>query len=301
MAVAGSTVQEAGLTEAVAAVGSIAASVAAEVGLIAGNEHEGRCMPQEANESLIFRRGDTEERCDDRPCVVVVKNREQLCRWLRESAPGLQWIQVEGLLGDPEAWSLATQDASEVPLDVVLTAPGEEFANLYRLVDVRSVRDLRVSMPATPGFLKALRLAASLGLPVRLLPGQPSVETLEELHQALGFYLHDGCVDAPIEFFHSALAWLRGAPTGSLWRILEEDPAIYRREEIEHPAPGFFASLIQDGAECASCPWQVFCEGYFKWPDPAYSCAGVKALLDRLRAAAAEIEADLTAHAAESA
>jgi hypothetical protein len=43
---------------------------------------------------------------------------------------------------------------------------------------VRSVRDVRVSMPAAPGFLRALRLAASLGLPVRLLPGQPSAEAL---------------------------------------------------------------------------------------------------------------------------
>ena len=51
-----------------------------------------------------------------------------------------------------------------------LIDPGREFADLYRLVDVRSARDVRVSMPARPGFLKAVRLAASLGLPVRLLP-----------------------------------------------------------------------------------------------------------------------------------
>jgi hypothetical protein len=258
-------------------------------------------MPQEADQTLVFLQADSKVEAIDQPFVVVVRSRDELHRWLGDCPPALQWIQVEGLLAEPEVWSLAAQGTDEVPLDVILSAPGSEFADLYRLVDVRAVRDVRVSMPATSGFLKALRLAASLGFPVRLLPGQPPAEAVKELQEAVNLYLYNPMVDAPIEFFHSALAWSRGAPTGSLWRILEQDPAIYRREETEHPAPGFLASLIENGAECASCPWQAFCQGYFKWPNSAYSCAGVKALLDRLRAAAAEIEADLAAYAAEPA
>jgi hypothetical protein len=262
-------------------------------------------MPREADQSLIFLQADTKREADNRPFVVVVRSRDELDRWLRDSPPALQWIQVEGLLDDPEAWLLAAQGADEVPLDVIVSAPGSEFADLYRLVDVRSVRDVRVSMPATSGFLSALRLAASLGFPVRLLPGQPSGEAAKELEEAVELYLHDPMVDAPIEFFHSALAWMRGAPTGSLWRVLEEDPAIYQRNESKSLrksrdfVPGFLAGLIQRKAECAICPWQGFCEGYFKWPDPEYSCEGVKRLFSRLHAAAEEIEKDLSGYTAQ--
>lgn len=267
-------------------------------------------MPQEANKSLIFLQA--EKDADEQPFVVVVSNRSDLNRWLRDSSPALQWIEVEGLLDDPEAWALAAQREDEVPLDVVLSEPGREFADLYRLVDVRSVRDVRVSMPAAPGFLRALRLAASLGLPVRLLPGQPSAEALEELEAALAFYLHDPMVEAPIEFFHSALAWMRGAPAGTLWSVLEEDPAIFQRDQIRGSqrllrtnepyletalprdfVPGYFAKLVQQGAECVTCPWQQPCQGYFKWPKESYSCHGIKTIFMTLQNAAAEIGRDL--------
>ncbi len=275
-------------------------------------------MSQEVDNPLIFLRADSEERPGDRPFVVIVRSREELSRWLHDCSPALQWIQVEGLLGDPDAWALAAQGAGDIPLDVVLSAPGSEFADLYRLVDVLAVRDVRVSMPATPRFLKAVRLGASLGLPVRLLPGQPSAEAVEELAEALTLYLHDPMVEAPIEFFHSALAWMRGAQTGSLWIIFEEDPAIFRHY---HPngQPGLpratrplaeetssqdfvkshLARLISEGAECTTCHWQPLCQGYFKWPDPSYSCHGVKQLFATLRAAADEIARDLAAREAQ--
>jgi hypothetical protein len=35
-------------------------------------------------------------------------------------------------------------------------------------------------------------------------------------------------------------------------------------------------------------------QGYFKWPDPAYSCRGVKQLFSMIEAAAYEIERDLS-------
>jgi hypothetical protein len=272
-------------------------------------------MPQEAN-ILTFRQADSKESCGNGPFVVVVRDRQQFDIWLHDRSPALQWIEIEGLLNDPEVWALAAEDAGEIPLDVILAEPGREFADLYRLVDVRSGRDVRVSMPAKSGFLKAVRLAASLGFPIRLLPGQPSGEVLRELQEALAFYLRDPMVEAPIEFFHSALAWLGGSPTGSLWRVVEEDPAVFQRHAAEGAlTPSrpsnvgidtaqdfgslFLARLVQGGAECATCPWSEFCTGYFKWPDPDYSCTGVKLLFSTLQAAAEEIEHDLSTFEAQ--
>jgi hypothetical protein len=156
---------------------------------------------EEVEKPLIFLRADLEQGPRNQPFVVIVRSREELKRWLHDGSSALQWLQVEDLSSDPEACALAAQGTGDIPLDVVLSSPSSEFAGLYRLVDVLAVRDVRVSIPARPGFLKAVRLAASLGLPVRLLPGQPSTETLQELAEALAFYLHDPRVEAPIEFF----------------------------------------------------------------------------------------------------
>jgi len=81
---------------------------------------------------------------------------------------GVEWLQVEGLIGDPEVWALAAQGAIDIPLDVVLDDPATEFSSLYRLVDVRLARSVRLTIPAKPGLMKALRMAASLSLPVRI-------------------------------------------------------------------------------------------------------------------------------------
>lgn len=154
--------------------------------------------------------------------------------------------------------------------------PAAEFSSLYRLVDVRNSRPVRVTIAARPGFMKALRLAVSLSLPVRLLPGQPNAALLAELHDAADFYLRDPMVEAPVEFFHSLLAGFFESETGTLWDFLEQSPD--------------FASL---GGECVTCRWQAVCAGYFKHPDPAYDCAGVKQLFTALEAAGEEIKRDL--------
>jgi hypothetical protein len=269
-------------------------------------------VPQEIYRSLKFLPTALAEKQDDRPFVVLPRTSNQLCRWLGETPKGLQWIEIAGLLDNLEAWSFAARGASQVPLDVILTEPGSEFANLYRLVDVSATRDLRISMPAVSGFFKAVKLAASLRLPIRLLPGQPNQEILTELTEALEFYLHGPMVEAPLEFFHSLLATASGADCGSLWMILEEDPAAFQRYDEEGrpqlPRPGGFGPveifsesfvedrlriLLNQGAECATCPWQQVCRGYFKWPDPAYSCEGIKKVFSRIDAAADEIKRDL--------
>jgi hypothetical protein len=241
------------------------------------------------------------------PFIVVVQTREEFTRWLRDPKPEAEGIQVEGLIGDPEVWALAAQGGMQIPLDVILSDPALEFSSLYRLVDVRLVRAVRVSIPTQPGFLKALRLAASLQLTVRLLPGQPSPESLVELNEAAHFYLRDPMVEAPVEFFHSVFSAFRGREDGTLWTFLEQDPALFCHHDSKGQVilkPDFIethlSQLLERGAECATCRWQPICAGYFKWPDPAYDCEGVKALFATLESAALEIAHDLATQEIES-
>jgi hypothetical protein len=216
------------------------------------------------------------------------------------------------MLGDSDLWAEAAHDKSGVPFDVVLSNPASEFSDLYRLVDACAVRSIRVTIRAEPGFLKAAKLAAALRLPVRVLPGQPKTQELAELNELLELYLHQPMVEAPVEFFHSLLAAMFGSDSGTLWTILEEDPAEFLHYDASGhailPRSGAFdldenllkgfvenhlKSLVEQGAECGTCPWQRPCAGYFKWPDPAYSCEGVKRLFSTLKAAADEIGRDL--------
>jgi hypothetical protein len=248
--------------------------------------------------------------------VAIVRNREEFCRWLRDPPAGLKWLQVEGMLGDSEAWTEAAHNDSHLPLDVVLSDPASEFSDLYRLVDACAVRDIRVTVPAAPGLAKAVRLAAALRLPVRVLPGQPTAEVLDELRDVLEFYLHEPMVEVPVEFFHSFLATTGGEDVGSLWMILEEDPDAFQHcdgtgqarvprtgdsSPVATASAGFVEThlnrLIVQGAECATCPWQQPCRGYFKWPDPAYSCEGIKQLLFSIQTAGNEIRRDMATFA----
>jgi hypothetical protein len=274
-------------------------------------------VPRELNQRLAFLPADLQDFSKQGPFVIIVRSLPELERALHNRSPAVQWLQIEDLLRTPEAWALAAQGSGETPFDVLVSAPGEEFSYLYRLADVRTVRSVRVTMPTTSGFLKALRLAASLGLPVRLLPGNPTAEALEELSAALEFYIHDPMVEAPIEFFHSSLVWMRGMDTGSLWRITEEDPGVFLHQGTGTVGflrssdawldggvaadfvAGHLARLIDEGSECATCPWQQLCQGYFKWPDASYSCHSVKKLFAALRAAADEIECDLSTREAQ--
>jgi hypothetical protein len=249
---------------------------------------------------------------DGRPFVAVVRRKDEFLRLLRHPPSGLQWLQVEGLLGDLDAWLQAAHGDTDVALDILLSTPAAEFSALYRLVDVCAVRNVRVSMPALPGFSKAVRLAAALRIPVRLLPGQPTREVLGELGEVLTFYLRDPMIETPVEFFHSVLAFMCGADTGSIWTILEEDPAVFLRPDLDGRSkfPGssecpsdeksvttFVKSrlrrLVEENAECATCSWQGICQGYFKWPDAAYVCSGVKQLFATIQEAAQEMGMEL--------
>src|SRR6516165_9564412 len=92
---------------------------------------------------------------DHEAFAALVRSRDELCRWLHDPPPGLQWLQIEGMLGDSDLWAEAAHDKSGVPFDVVLSNPASEFSDLYRLVDACAVRSIRVTIRAEPGFLKA--------------------------------------------------------------------------------------------------------------------------------------------------
>jgi hypothetical protein len=264
-----------------------------------------------ASHALSFLPAETAGRRDGGPFVAVARDLANFTRRLLDAPPELQWIQVDNLLGEPDAWTTAARAPGDVSLDVVMTDPGAEFPWLYRLVDVAKVRDLRVTIPVRGGFLKALRLAAAIRLPVRLLPTQPDPEELDELAAAADFYLHDPMVETPVEFFHSVLGWCSGAATADLWIASERDPAVFQHfgpdGALLLPAgrPGVTAAgfvddhldrLDSDGAPCAACRWRGFCRGFFKLPDPAYSCAGIVGILDRLEQAARQMGAGLAEH-----
>jgi hypothetical protein len=210
-------------------------------------------------------------------------------------------------------WRAVAQKSDATCLDVVMQNPAAEFSRLYRLVDASNTRPIGVTIPVGPGFLKALKLAASIGLPVRLLPGQPDEAGAVELNEALSFYLYDPMLDAPVEFFHAVLSHFHGHPCSDLWTMLQEDPGVFPRydekgqvrmprsaavfSEMDTTAtPANFVErhvkhLLDSGAECALCPWLGICQGYFKWPDENYSCArGVMPLFERLKETAAEMQ-----------
>ena len=243
--------------------------------------------------------------CGDESYAVIVSSREEFSNWLQNPEPGAELLEVVGLINDPEVWALAAQGTMPIPLDVILEDPAAEFSSLYRLVDVRNTRPVRVTIPARPGFKKALRLAVSLQLPVRILPGQPDAGVLTELAEAADFYLHDSMVDVPVEFFHSLFAAFCGTGGGTLWSFLEQDPAECPRRDDAGQAlqpPDFVEThltrIVSEGGECASCRWQPQCAGYFKFPESSYDCAGVKQLFAKLETAADELRRDVATHSA---
>jgi hypothetical protein len=250
--------------------------------------------------------------------VACASTAADLLTLLDAPAPALEWIEVHGLLEDLELWRAVAQKSDGIALDVIMQNPAAEFSRLYRLVDASHSRSIGISIPVRTGFLKALKLAVSIGLPVRLLPGQPEAVALTELDEALSLYLFDPMLETPIEFFHSVLSHFHGHPSGDLWTMLQEDPAVFPRYEesgrvlmprttvvfsemdvVDTPA-GFVERhvrhLLDSGAECTLCPWLGVCQGYFKWPDTNYSCAeGVMPLFERLKETAEEMREALVA------
>ena len=204
-----------------------------------------------------------------------------------------------------------------VPLDLVLSEPDQHYPLLYRCSSLLDHCPVRVSIPVTPGFSKAVKLAVSLQFAVKLEITPPEPPLVEELAQVLTLYLHRSTVAQPIEPFHSSLlAFFHQQPV-TLWGIQEEDPALFRyiTEQGEERLPGRLAGipaqadsnafiemwrrqLLAENSECSGCPFLDYCNGYFKWPERVFCCDGVKMLFGKLQEAATELRQDLATFSA---
>jgi hypothetical protein len=70
----------------------------------------------------------------------------------------------------------------------------------------------------------------------------------------LNFYLHEPTVVALVEFFHSLLATMCGADTGSQWTIMEEDPGTF----LHYDAQGRSELPCSDGLRSAGISPEAF-------------------------------------------
>ena len=219
-------------------------------------------------------------------------------------------VKLLSLIGDVDTiagWGYG------VPVELMVAQPQNQFPLLYRHVKLLDKHPLRVSIPIVPGFSRAVKLAASLNFVVKLEPGQPAPEVIEEMSAMVDFYLHQRSVSQPIEFFHSTILDFYHGGARTLWEIQEEDPALVRyvtddgveqvnryarspgtAGELNSFVPRLQAHLAASGAECVECKFAANCGGYFKWPRQDYSCAGIKRIFRRLRAGADELKSDLS-------
>lgn len=210
-----------------------------------------------------------------------------------------------------------------VPLDLVMTEPADEFPLLYRFSNLSATHQIRVTVPVSPGFANAVRLALALHFSVKLEVGQPGPELIEELSKVLELYLHRASVFQPVEYFHSTFLSFFHEKPASLWFIQEEDPEQIRfvsddgKESVTERLSGRVGSpgvrkgvgfqqqhgngrrqiapeQVVEESECDSCEFFDRCGGYFKWPNKDFDCTGVKGLFSTLRAAAADLRTDLS-------
>jgi hypothetical protein len=199
-----------------------------------------------------------------------------------------------------------------IPVDLVMLHPQSEFPSLYRHAKLQDRHPLRVCIPVVNGFSKAVKVAASLKLFIKLEIGQPDPSLIEEIHRVLNFYIHNPSVALPIEYFHSTFLAMHHSEQSSLWDIQEEDPAIIRyvtedgKETIarrlgcgrtagdpETFVAEFQNALFAERVECYECQYFKNCGGYFKWPNKAYPCDGIKTLFSTISNAAREMRDEI--------
>ncbi len=254
------------------------------------------------------------------PCTLVDAYREkQMVIRSHRSSKLLACLSVEDLeVASIQLISLTPDDVVlntggvSVPVDLVLVNPAAEFPMLYQWARMPAGQPVRVSIPVVYGFNKAVRLAVSLNLYVKLVVDQPDDAMVAEMFETLDYYLHTPTVSQPIDFFHSLLmAFYHGHPT-TLWQIQEEDPAFFRyvsdkgEETLSarfvekglktDPAvfgENFPAAVVDKNKACRSCDFRTNCSGYFKWPRKDYDCTRIKKLLQMLRDAAEGLKKDL--------
>ena len=230
------------------------------------------------------------------------------CFWRAEP----NTIRFMQLLSTTEDTEVLENVAEAVPVEIVINDPAIEFQRLYNYATLLDNHPVRISIPVVPGFSKAAKLAVSLNYAVKLEMKQPDAELLHEVQGVLDLYLHKTNVRQPIEFFHSLLLSFYREEIVSMWQIVEEDPDIVRyindqgEETISKRFDGLdipqvldsfvtrFANYqVAEKRECLNCEFFGRCSGYFKWPDAAYSCDGIKQIFRTIRSAADEMKHDL--------
>ncbi|HMK34298.1 MAG TPA: hypothetical protein VK463_04465 [Desulfomonilaceae bacterium] len=237
----------------------------------------------------------------------------ELAEALRDFPPeNVRFVQL--LSPDRDTEALQRVEAP-VCIDLVVDDP-QEFALLYRRTELFRTHPVRVTATAVPGFTKTVRLAMSLGLPVKLDVTHPDRYITDELLALLDNYLHHTTVSQPIEFFHGILMSLYSGNATTLWKIQEEDPAefLFVRDSGEialsrrlpvslesDAAPNFVnhlrTKLISGQNECSACRFFSCCAGYFKLPDETYRCDHVLEVFSVIENAAAELRKDYAAYA----
>ena len=231
----------------------------------------------------------------------------------RVAVSRLRFIQLLSVSADSSALEGAGEN---VPLEIFLGDPGQ-YQRLYDFTNLLDTHPVRIAIRVVPGFSKAVKLATSLNYAVKLEIEQHDEILIEEIESVLDLYLHRSYVRHPIEFFQSLLLCLYRNEPVSLWEIAEESPAQVRfitddgEETISKRFAGvrlavklnkfvdtFAQELISEKRECHDCEFFSFCSGYFKWPDKAYSCAGVKRVFRTLVSASQEVREDLASYEA---
>ncbi|HEU4770217.1 MAG TPA: hypothetical protein VFS77_22815 [Pyrinomonadaceae bacterium] len=199
-----------------------------------------------------------------------------------------------------------------LPIEMVLQNPASDTMKLYRLCRLQRSHPVRVVLPIVAGFGNAARVASFLHLPVKLEGTPPEPESMEEFSETLNFFLHNKAVSQPIDYFAGCLTAVLHKQPVTLWELQEEDPSIVRYvtdDGVETIARPPFIDLgadletfrfeltrriLEPEVECASCDFFLNCGGYFKWPNPDYSCVDVKQIFRRVREAAYELQDDLS-------
>ena len=57
------------------------------------------------------------------PHVAVITSAEEIPRIFRNPSPELQWVRVEGLIGDASVWAMLAQGNDGIQIDVVIETP----------------------------------------------------------------------------------------------------------------------------------------------------------------------------------
>ena len=206
-----------------------------------------------------------------------------------------------------------------VPIDLVISDPEVEPARLYKHAKLLDKHPIRVTIPVRSGFASAAQIAAALNFHIKLSVFQPDAKDLVEMFEVMVMFLHKPTFTQPVEFYQSSLYSFYHNTPQTLWSIQEENPAENRYVtddglEVISPRyldaqafPGrsletfvddFKLSLLVERRECETCEFLTHCQGYFKWSNREYVCAGgIKTLFGTLKSAALELEGDLAVFA----